>query len=195
MRHLLEVAKARLSTRRFAHVEGVVITAQQLADRYHLDPEKAGIAAVLHDIDREQKASALKVLADELGVLLSDENEATWHGPVTAARLARDFHIDDDEIAKAVAWHTVGHPEMGLLAQVIYVADAIEPGRNFIDVESLRLAATMDLQLAVAVTADASIMYLIGKQDSIAMSTVALRNKMWRLVDEKLKNDYNQRSR
>ncbi len=195
MRHLLEVAKARLSARRFAHVEGVIITAQQLADRYHLDPEKAGIAAVLHDIDREQKASALKLLADELGLLLPDEHEATWHGPVTAARLARDFQIEDDEIANAITWHTVGHPEMGLLAQVIYVADAIEPGRNYMGVERLRLAATMDLQLAVAVIADASIMYLIGKNDSIAMSTVALRNKMWRLVDEKLKNDYNQRSR
>lgn len=195
MEHLLDEAKARLSARRFAHVEGVVNTAGALAAKYRISVEKARIAAALHDIHREKQASELKMLAAEVGAMLPGEDALTWHGPVTAARMAMDFQIDDDEIAEAVAWHTIGHPEMGPLAQVLYVADAIEPGRNYAGVDQLRLAAETDLRLAVAVTADASIRYLLEKQLSIALSTVSLRNKMWRLVDEKLRNDYNQRSK
>ena len=192
MNDWLDKARARLSSSRFTHVQGVVDTALVLAARYRVDQEKAFIAAALHDIFREKTAAELTELAGEVGAPLPEEEAATWHGPVAAARLALDFQIHDAEIAGAIAWHTIGHPEMGPLAQVLFVADAIEPGRGYDGVEKLRLAASIDLSLAVAATADASIEYLLERQLPIAMKTVTLRNKMWRLVDERLRKDYNQ---
>ncbi len=193
MTDVLDVVKAELSNRRFDHVLGVVKTARELAARYSVDGEKAALAAALHDVYREKTATELRTLANEVDFAVPDDDFATWHGPVTAARLARDFQVLDDEVAEAIAWHTVGHPEMGRLAQVLYVADTIEPGRVFDGVDDLRVAAALDLSLAVAVAADASIFYLLEKQSVIAMNTVLLRNQMWRMVDEPMRKDYNQR--
>ncbi len=192
MDRFLELAKASLSSRRFHHVLGVVETAKALAARYRLSEEQTEIAAVLHDIYREKSSTELKKMAGEVSLILPDDDPPTWHGPITAARLVMDFGIDDQAIGEAIRFHTIGHPEMGPLAKIIYVADAIEPGRNFFGVDHLRRAAEMDLNLAVAVVADASLAYLIEKQLKMALSTVELRNKMWRLVDGNLRKDYNQ---
>ena len=192
MNRFLEQAKAGLSSRRYAHVLGVMDTAKALATRYRLSNEQASIAAALHDIYREMTPTELKKLADEVDLILPDDDPPTWHGPVTAARLMMDFGIGDQEIGDAIRFHTIGHPEMGSLAKLIYVADAIEPGRNFYGVDHLRRAAEMDLNLAVAVVADASLTYLIEKQLKVALPTVELRNKIWGLVDGKLRKDYNQ---
>lgn len=48
------------------------------------------------------------------------------------AEIAKDlFGIDDDEIYDAIFYHTVGKPDMSLLTKIIYIADAIEPLRNY----------------------------------------------------------------
>ena len=44
----------------------------------------------------------------------------------------------DDEIYNAIWWHTTGHAHMTLLEKVIYLADYIEPSRNFPGVDKLR---------------------------------------------------------
>ncbi len=191
----LEKAKVSLSSRRYTHVLGVTETAKALAKRYRFNEEQTGIAAALHDIYREKTPTELKKLADEVNLRLPDDDPPTWHGPVTAARLRLDFGVDDEVIKEAIRYHTIGHQDMGPIAKIIFVADAIEPGRNFYGVERLRCAAEIDLNLAVAVVADASLTYLIEKQLQIAMSTVELRNKMWGLVDGDLRKDYNQSSK
>lgn len=167
-------------------------TARQLALRYQVDPIKAEVAAKLHDVYRELSEVELRRLAKEIDWPLPDEDPATWHGPLVAARLALDFGIVDTGIEEAIAWHTLGHPLMGELAKIIYVADAIEPGRHFPGVADLRLAATISLSLATAVVADASLRYLLDLQLQIPDSTLALRNKMWRQVDEPTRKEYNQ---
>ncbi|MFR4088136.1 MAG: hypothetical protein ACLT1A_09785 [Dysosmobacter sp.] len=44
----------------------------------------------------------------------------------------------DDEIYRAIWWHTTGHADMTLLEKIIYLADYIEPSRDFPGVNDLR---------------------------------------------------------
>jgi predicted HD superfamily hydrolase involved in NAD metabolism len=46
--------------------------------------------------------------------------------------------IDDIEVIDAVRYHTSGKPNMSTLAKLIFVADMIEEGRDYLGVEKLR---------------------------------------------------------
>lgn len=169
-------AKERLSPARFAHVAGVAKTARMLAERHGADPVKAEFAGWIHDWYRETSEQELQKLAAEIGMALPPGRPVTWHGPVCAARMKRDFAVDDDEVRLAVAYHTVGHPDMPLLARVVYVADAIEPTRVYPGVDELRTLAQVNLTLALARIADDSIGHLLARGEDISLSTVAMRN-------------------
>ncbi len=54
-----------------------------------------------------------------------------WHGVVGAYKIAEDFGLKDEEIFQAIQRHTIGAGQMTLLDKVLYVADYIEPNRNF----------------------------------------------------------------
>jgi nicotinate-nucleotide adenylyltransferase len=40
-----------------------------------------------------------------------------------------------ETVLNAVRWHTQGHPDMGAIGKVLYIADFIEPGRSHITEE------------------------------------------------------------
>jgi predicted HD superfamily hydrolase involved in NAD metabolism len=70
------------------------------------------------------------------------------HGPVAAELARRELGIDDEEVLEAVRAHTTGSPGMGPLALVLYVADKIEPARDYPSVGRLRTLAREDLRRA-----------------------------------------------
>ncbi|MCY0902975.1 MAG: bis(5'-nucleosyl)-tetraphosphatase (symmetrical) YqeK [Firmicutes bacterium] len=174
-----EAAKRRLSAGRLRHVEGVVQTACDLARRFGANIEKAQTAAWLHDLYREESPATMRVLAGEVGFVLPAGPPKTWHGPLCAALMMREFGIEDTEIRDAVAYHTVGNPTMPLLARVLYVADAIEPGRDYPAVALLRETAQTDLTLALARCADDAIAHLLSQQVDVSLVTVDMRNRAY----------------
>ncbi len=181
---LEQEAKSRLSPSRLAHVRGVVEASMDLAQRYAINGEKARQAAWLHDMFRELTQSQLEKLAHLSGTSVPFGPVPVWHGPICAMRMAQDFFIDDEDVKEAVKWHTVGHPEMGDVAQILYVADAIEKGRSFPFVDTLRAASQISLPLAVATVSDASLEHLLKNHVEIDVRTVQLRNKAWSLVTQ-----------
>lgn len=79
-------------------------------------------AGYLHDALRDADPA-------ELDVKVAPEwPPALWHGPAVAARLRADG-VEDEELLTAVAYHPVGHPELGTLGRFLYLADFLEPGR------------------------------------------------------------------
>lgn len=187
----LEVeAKRRLSAKRYTHVLGVVEAAEQLAKRNGVDPHQAMEAAWLHDLFRELPEHELRKLALDCGMAAPAGDPQTWHGPICAQRAAIDFGVTDPDIRAAVACHTVGHPHMGKLSQVLYVADAIEKNRLYPGVDLLRRAAQDELSIAVACVADATIFSLLERRQEIALDTVALRNRMWSGIDNRKRKAY-----
>ena len=146
-------AENRLSGKRYAHTLRVADTAEKLAVLHDLDPKRARLAALLHDAARELKPDEHLRLAEDWNLPLGEperENPKLLHGPVAAELARRELGIEDEEILEAVRAHTVGSPGMSPLALALYVADKIEPGRDYPSVERLRELARKDLYEAAA---------------------------------------------
>ena len=75
----------------------------------------------------------------------------------TGAAIARDVFGVDDAVYRAIYWHTTGHPNMTKLEKIIYLADYIEPSRDFPGVEDLRRAVHADLDRGLLKALDDSI--------------------------------------
>lgn len=148
-----ELARARLSEKRYAHVKGVADTAETLARRHGLPPRKTRLAALLHDISRESSPDELLAAAQRNGMELDDftaDRPMLLHGPVAAEAARRELGVEDPEVLEAVRVHTTGAPRIGPVAVAVYVADKIEPSRDYPSVEELRDLAQKDLHETAA---------------------------------------------
>jgi len=141
-------ARERLSDKRFGHTLRVAETAGRLALRHGLDEDRVRLAALLHDSAREIGNDALLRLAGEFGYRILDaerEKPNLLHGPVAAGLARRDLGVKDAGVLDAIRVHTTAAPGMGPLALALYVADKIEPARDYPGVDVLRALAERDL--------------------------------------------------
>lgn len=130
---LLERLPARVGPARMAHIERVVALSTDLADRFGLDVERARLAAAAHDWDRDLPPWQLYSRVADFSIPLLPVEWQTWnmvHGPVTAARLEREWGVRDSEVVDAVRHHTLGWPGFGPIGLILFVADYAEPGRR-----------------------------------------------------------------
>ena len=67
----------------------------------------------------------------------------------TGAALARDLFGVSDTVYAAIRWHTTGKPDMSLFERILYLADYIEPTRDFEGIDELRELAFTDLDGAM----------------------------------------------
>ena len=147
------LARSRLSEGRYEHTLRVADTAEDLALVHDLDTDRARLAALLHDAAREMGPEEFLNLADKWQLQVEDperESPKLLHGPVAAELAKRELGVDDEEVLEAVRTHTTGRPGMGPLALVLYVADKIEPARDYPSVGRLRRLAGEDLNGAAA---------------------------------------------
>ncbi|MBP5254194.1 MAG: HD domain-containing protein, partial [Lachnospiraceae bacterium] len=70
-------------------------------------------------------------------------------------------YVKNREVLDAIAWHTTGHPGMGLLEKILFVADYIEPNRDRQpDLVEIRALAFRDLDRCVCRIAGDTVRYL-----------------------------------
>ncbi len=148
-----------LSSQRIAHTAGCEHEAVQLAKLWGEDPEKAAVAGILHDSTKNLSYDEQLILCDKYGIILDNaqrENPKLLHA-ITGAALAKDRFGVSEEISQAIRWHTTGKPDMNTLEKIIYLADYIEPTRDFEGVERLRELAYEDLDAALALGLEMSL--------------------------------------
>lgn len=176
---LMQKVQMQMSEKRFKHVLGVEETAIALANKYGASPEKASIAALTHDYakERNDEEFQLVIRRDGFDLELLKWNNAIWHGIVGVDFVQRELGIDDKEILDAIALHTTGAAEMSLLAKIIYVADFIEPGRDFPGVKEAREIALINLDDAVAYETKHTLAYLIEQSKPVYPKTIETYNK------------------
>lgn len=148
---LRKKAYAMLDQKRVPHVAGCEAEAVKLARRWGADEDKAREAAILHDITKKDKLEEQLRLCDKYGIVLDDMErvEGKLLHSKTGAGIAKFEFGCDDEVCSAIFWHTTGKEDMSLLDKVIYMADYIEPNRDFDGVEELRRLAYSDLDRAL----------------------------------------------
>lgn len=156
---LREKAHAMLNPGRVAHVIGCEAEAVRLARRWGEDPENAAEAGILHDITKKLVLSDQLILCRKYGIIndnAEERNVKLLHAKTGAAVARARFGISD-EVYNAIRWHTTGKPDMTLLEKIIYMADYIEPNRDFPGVEELRKLAFEDLDKAMALGLEMSL--------------------------------------
>lgn len=141
-----------LSEKRVAHVLGCETEAVALANRWGEDPERAAVAGILHDITKRLSPEEQLKLCEKYGIIndaAEVANPKLLHAK-TGAAFARELFGIEDDIYGAIRWHTTGKPDMTLLEKIIYLADFVEPTRNFPGVEELRELCFEDIDAAMA---------------------------------------------
>ena len=111
------------------HVERVLVEALELAVHYDLDVERLTLATWGHDLFRSFPPDEQLRLATEAGLPIDVADRADpvlLHGPIAAVTLRERFGVTDEEALAAVRDHTLGAPEMPMLAKVILLADKFE---------------------------------------------------------------------
>lgn len=153
-RELRRALQQRLSPKRYQHVLRVARVATRLATFFRVSPDKAYVAALLHDVARELSDKQLCKYARKHNLKITAREKkypVLLHGLVSANLAQRDFGITDRDILNAMSHHTVGRKKMSTLEKIIYVADYCEPGRKYAVADQLRrqLYKTHDLDQAV----------------------------------------------
>lgn len=175
----------RLTPGRYRHVCAVRSCAARLAEKYGESVEEAELAGLLHDYARELPESELLAIGEARGLIVSEVDR--WlplllHAPVGAVLIEEELGITNPRILEAVAWHTLGHPDMGRLAGIIYIADMIADGRDYPGLERLRRVAEEDLDRALLLGFSLSMSYCLEKKSLIHPQTVAAWNHFLREV-------------
>lgn len=148
-----DLARSRLSDARYEHTLRVAGTAERLAKAHGLAPEKARLAALIHDSAREVAKDEYLRLAAGWNLPVGEperESPKLLHGPIAAELARRKLGINDEGVLDAVREHTVGADGMSELSLVLYLADKIEPVRDYPSVERIRKMSEADLHEAAA---------------------------------------------
>ncbi|CAM5195707.1 bis(5'-nucleosyl)-tetraphosphatase (symmetrical) OS=Ureibacillus acetophenoni OX=614649 GN=SAMN05877842_102273 PE=4 SV=1 [Ureibacillus acetophenoni] len=176
----LEAIKTRMPEKRYIHTIGVMETAVRLAELYGEDVKSAETAAILHDIAKYADEDWMIQIVKENGL---DERLIDWgpeilHGPVGAWIAEHEFNISDKDILNSIHYHTTGRAGMSKLEKIIYIADMIEPNRNFDGVEKLRNKAQKDLEKAMRACIRHSIKFLVKTKQPIFPVSIECYNDL-----------------
>ncbi|MFS0644166.1 bis(5'-nucleosyl)-tetraphosphatase (symmetrical) YqeK [Siminovitchia sp. 179-K 8D1 HS] len=176
----LQIVQKRISGPRFDHTVRVLETALDLAKQYGADEKKTEIAAIFHDYEKHRPVSELQsiIVEKKLDSRLLDYHSELWHGPAAAFIVQEELGIRDDDVRNAIRYHTTGRAGMSLLEKIIYLADYIEPGRQFPGLEEVRDLAKTDLDLALKKAIGNTIKFLIDKSARIFPDTFEAYNDL-----------------
>lgn len=161
MKMLLEKS---IPAKRFRHSVAVYETALALAEAHKLPAEKIAVAALLHDCGREVNSKESVAKASELGLtvdMIEQQQPILLHAKIGVYNAVHKYGVTDEEILDGILYHTTGATDMTALAKVVYLADMLEPDRNFPGIEELRKQAFKDLDKAMLMAYASTIGYLL----------------------------------
>lgn len=178
MNYIAEEVMEGLSKGRRSHTEGVERTAVELAIKYGEDPKKAAVAALFHDMCRGMDRQVLNQYIKDFRLPeYYLDNESLAHGVIAARLMESEYGILDQDVLNAVRYHTTGRANMSRLEKIIYVADSIEPARDYQGVERLRKLAWEDLDKAVLCGLEQTIDYV--KKRGVKLDHNTLEAREW----------------
>ena len=170
MAELEAVVIRLLNPNRVAHVLGCRDTAAEMAKHWGVDEVDAARAGLLHDITKAIDGPLQLTLCGEYGTILSEFGQRypkTLHA-LTGSLVADRIFGEDEAVVSAICHHTTGKGDMTTLEKIIYVADYMEPCRNFPGVEELRRLAFSDLDGALRLGLEMTIENLISRKLEIS---------------------------
>lgn len=180
----IQKVKPHLKKKRFEHTLRVMDTAEKLAIKNGESIQKAKLAAIFHDYAKYRSLDEMKrwIIHSDLPKDLLDYHHELWHGPVGALLIEREQGITDKEILGAISNHTTGKAHMNKLEMIIYLADYIEPGRDFPGLREVREAADNNLLRACWMVSRNTINYLLNQGASLYPDSIHAYNDFTRQI-------------
>jgi len=164
--------------KRIPHIKGTEEEAVRLAKRWGVDELTARRAAILHDCTKYLELDEQLALCRKYGVELDglEQRAVKLLHSKTGACIAKHVFGEDEQVYRAIFWHTTGKADMSMLEKVIYLADYIEPTRDFDGVEPLRALAYEDMDKALLMGMDMTIEEMKQRGNPVHRNTQAARD-------------------
>jgi nicotinate-nucleotide adenylyltransferase len=175
------LVEASLSKPRLNHSREVARLASELCDRFHADEEKGYIAGMAHDLARELDPVEIFLLAETDGLPLSEwerANPLLLHGRAAAAILSKHTGYNDPETLQAIRDHVTGRGTMGPISRIVFVADFLEPTRDFVSPEFRRRSLGLSLDEMTLAVLERKIHYVRAEAREIAPDAQALHAEL-----------------
>ena len=178
---MLKELKKQINESRYNHVLRVRDKAIYLAKIYNAPIEQVETAALLHDIAKNfDNDYAYNLIEDKYKHIFENgfKINQILHGFAGASFVKKRFNITDELILNAIRYHTIGRIQMTIIDKIVYIADAIEDGRDYPGVDEIRNLAKTSLEKAILLELDIKIKHLIDKESLIHPNTIELRNSL-----------------
>lgn len=166
-----------LTPKRYKHTQGVAEEAAKLAKRYGADTKKAYIAGLLHDCAKcftdGEKLKLCKSYGVELDDVLRVQPDLT-HSFLGSKIAEAEYGVRDKDILNAIAYHTTGRENMSMLEKIVFIADFIEPNRDYFQgLDKIRKLAYNNIDEAIICALEGTIEYNRAKKRVIHPSGLA----------------------
>ena len=151
MEQLEKTVISLLKPQRVRHVLGCRDTSAELARIWGANETDAARAGMLHDLTKALDGPLQLTLCKAYDIMLdefSTKNPKTLHA-LTGSLVADRIFGENQAVVDAICSHTTGKGNMNTLEKIIYVADYMEPNRDFPGVEQLRYLAHTNLDKAL----------------------------------------------
>ena len=155
-KHLRAVSYSMVKAKRLPHIKGIEETAVALAKFWGVDEEMARRAAILHDCTKYWELEPQLATCEKYGVALAEH-----------------VFCEPKEECEAIFSHTTGKAGMTKLDKILYLADYMEPTRDFDGVEELRRLVWEDLDQAMILGLEMSIEELKERGVPVHRNTLA----------------------
>jgi len=173
---------ASLSEERWLHTLGAIDVALHLAPIHGIDPQKAYVATLLHDIGKAYPLQAQRELALRYHLLDADDMQAEGviHARLSAYLAREEYHVEDEEILFVIAHHSTGHPDYGPLGWLLYVSDYLDPHRQLAHQRTILTTCETDLKEGCFQVLLAKLQYIFDQRKYLHPKGVGFYNTLIR---------------
>ena len=166
-----------------SHIYRVRDVALELAGRHGIDPGRAELGALAHDVCRAVSGGELLKMSAEFDVAVGEVDQdfpLLLHGPVGAELLRREEGLTDQGIYEAVRWHSTAHPSLDPLGKLVFLADKLEPQKAAVYSYQARLhdMARESLDLALLEFLSREMAMRLERGETVHPASVEARNSL-----------------
>jgi predicted HD superfamily hydrolase involved in NAD metabolism len=178
-----KILEAELDKKRFTHSIGTAETAVKLAKKFDIDPVRIEIAGLLHDCAKGMSVDNQIDFAYKHSIELDPwllKNPGIIHTKIGAYLAVHKYGIpeNDGEILNSIIYHTTGFADMGMFEKIIYVADYIEPNRDYSKREKFYKSAFDTFEEAVLKITVNKMKYVIKKKTILHPWSIEFYNSL-----------------
>lgn len=172
--------KELLTPKRYEHSLRVAEESKNLAKTYQYDEKKAYIAGLIHDIAKNFTEEESKVWIEKYKLpkeLLEEKYKNIKHADIGAVVAKEKYHLEDD-ICKAIKYHTIGNKDMDALAKIVFLADKIARNNLPKELQEVKELAYQNLNKALLCCLENEEIHLKSKGIKIHKDTKELLEKL-----------------